>query len=105
MTKEKSLILAADDLQVGQHVAIHSWRDDKKHWLGDALEIKAVCLPYLVVKFVSVKEWPSVTLDTRQVNLMQVSPEFVAAQRGGYPTDLGTAFLSQSSQVEEPHDD
>ena len=59
-----SLILAADDLQVGQHVAIHSWRDEKKHWLGDALDIKAVCLPYLVLKFVSVQEWPSVTLDT-----------------------------------------
>lgn len=105
MTKEKSLILAADDFQVGHHIAIHSWRDAKKHWLGDALEIKAICLPYLVVKFVSVQEWPSVTIDTRQVNLMAVTPEFVAAQRGGYPTDLGTAFLNQSAQTEEPHDD
>jgi hypothetical protein len=89
MTKDKSLILAADDLQVGQQVAIHSWRDEKKHWLGDALEIKAICLPYLVVKFISQQEWPSVTLDARQVNLMQVSPEFVTAQLGSYPTDLG----------------
>ncbi len=105
MTKDKSLILAADDLHTGQHVVIHSWRDDKKYWLGDALEIKAICLPYLVAKFVSVQEWPSVTLDTRQVNLMWVSPEFVQAQLGGYPTDLGTAFLSQPSQAEEPHDD
>jgi hypothetical protein len=105
MSKDKGLILAADDLQVGMAVAIHSWRDDKKHWLGDGLEIKAICLPYLVVKFVSVQEWPSVTLDTRQVKLMAVTPEFVAAQRGGYPTDLADAFLNQSAQAEEPHDD
>jgi hypothetical protein len=105
MTKNKSLILAADDLQVGQHLVIHSWRDDKRYWLGDALEIKAICLPYLVAKFVSVQEWPSVTIDTRQVNLMAVSPEFVAAQLGGYPSDLGTAFLNQSSEAEGPHDD
>ena len=105
MSKDKSLILAADDLQVGQHVAIHSWRNGKKHWLGDALQIKAICLPYLVVKFVSVKEWPAVTLDTRQVNLMTVTPEFVAAQLNSYPTDLGDAFLNQSAQAEEPHDD
>jgi hypothetical protein len=74
MTKDKSLILAADDLQVGQCVLIHSWRDGKSHWLGDAFEIKAICLPYLVVKFLSQQEWPSVTLDTRQVNLMQRAP-------------------------------
>jgi hypothetical protein len=105
MSKEKSLILAADDLHVGMAVAIHAWRSDKKHWLGDALQIKAICLPYLVVKFVSQKEWPSVTLDSRQVNLMAVPPEFVQAQLGGYPTDLATAFLSQSEKAEEPHDD
>lgn len=105
MTNEKRLILAADDLHVGMAVAIHSWRDDKKHWLGDALEIRAICLPYIVVKFVSVQEWPSVTLDSRQVNLMAVTPEFVQAQRGGYPTDLGTAFLNQSAQTEEPQGD
>ena len=27
--------------------------------------------------------WPTGTLDTRQVNLMPVTPEFVAAQVGG----------------------
>ena len=88
MTKEKGLMIQADDLQVGQHAAIHSWRDGKSHWLGDALETKAICLPYIVVRFVSQQEWPAVTLDTRQVNLMQVSPEFVQAQLGGYPADL-----------------
>lgn len=51
MTKEKSVILAADDLQVGQHVAFHSWQEERKHWLCDALEIKATRLPYLVAKF------------------------------------------------------
>ena len=102
MTKDKSLILAADDLHVAQHVAIHSWRNGRCHWLGDALEIKAACLPYLVVKFVSQQDWPSVTLDTRQVNLMQVSPEFVAAQLGGYPADL--CKMEPSPQAEQPHD-
>ena len=66
MHKDKGLILPTDDLQVGQHVAIHSWRDEKKHWLGDVLEIRAICLPYLVVKFILQEEWPSVTLDTRR---------------------------------------
>lgn len=31
----------------------------------------------------SQEQWPSVTLDTRQVNLMAVTREFVAAQLGG----------------------
>jgi hypothetical protein len=102
MTKEKSLILAPDDFQVGQHIVIHSWRDDKKHWLGDALKIRAICLPYIVVKFISQQEWPSVTLDTRRVNLMQVSPEFVQAQLNGYPADL--CKMQPNPQAEQPQD-
>lgn len=82
------MILAIDDLQVGQQVAIHCWKNGQTHWLGDALEIKAMCLPYLVVRFIAQEEWPSVTLDTRQVHLMAVTREFVEAQLGGYPTDL-----------------
>lgn len=93
-------MLRPDDLKSGQHVAIHSWLDEKKHWLGDALRIKAICLPYLIVKFITQEEWPSITLDSRQVNLMAVSREFVEAQAGGYPTDLATMLL----QPEPSHD-
>ena len=88
MSMSRGLLLQADDLQVGQQVAIHSWKSGKAHWLGDALEIKAINLPYLIVKFISQQEWPSVTLDTRQVNLMPVSREYVQAQLGGYCSDL-----------------
>jgi hypothetical protein len=92
------MILPIDDLHVGQQIAIHSWKNGKSHWLGDALEIKAICLPYLIVKFISQEEWPSVTLDVRQVNLMAVSSEFVAAQRGGYCSDLCKMTKSNSEE-------
>ncbi len=85
----KGLLLHADDLAIDTVCTIHSWHDGRHFWCGDALVVKAINLPSVVAKFVAQPEdWPSITLDLREVALMPVSPDFVEAQKGGYSANL-----------------
>lgn len=88
--RRNGLILYADDLQIGTAFTIHHWNDNKRRfWCGDALVVKAVNLPFIVAKFAAQpQDWPSITLDLREVALMPISPEFVEAQKGGYSANL-----------------
>ena len=80
--KKKGLLLAADDLEVGKYVAIHSVKgSNRAHpFFGHAGEIRAINLPFVIVKPVNNPEID--TLDVRYLNLMPVSDEFVRAQKG-----------------------
>ena len=51
--------------------------------MGQAVEIKAMQLPFLVGKVIADPNKGSATLDVRFLRLMRVSKEFAAAQAGG----------------------
>jgi len=76
----KSLLLAPDDLEVGKYVAVHSLKDSKQAlpFSGHASEIRAINLPFVVVK--PVGDYGIITIDVRYLNLMSISEEFVQAQ-------------------------
>lgn len=78
--KKKGLLLAPDDLTIGKYVAVHSVKgsDQAFPFLGHAAEIRAINLPFVVVKPVGHPEMD--TLDVRFLNLMPVTEEFVKAQ-------------------------
>lgn len=87
--RHNGLILHADDLETGTVCTIHHWHDGRHFWCGDCLEITAINLPYIVAKFAAQpNEWPSITLDLRELDLMPVSREFLAAQVGGWSANL-----------------
>lgn len=78
--KRNGLLLAPDDLEVGKFVAVHSVKgsDQPLPFFGIASEIRAIDLPFVVVKPVSSNE--TATVDVRYLNLMPVTDEFVQAQ-------------------------
>ena len=78
--------VAEEDLAAGQFVAVFNLKrrpHEPSPIMGQALEIKAVCLPYVVVKIVSDPSEPTVTFDLRFLNLMRVTKDYVDAQREG----------------------
>ncbi len=81
--KKRGIVLAEDDLEVGQRVCVYSLKrspDESAPILGQALEVKAICLPYIVGRLLSDPAKPILTLDCRFLHLMRVTKEFVAAQ-------------------------
>jgi hypothetical protein len=78
--ERKGLLLAPDDLAIGKYVAIHSVKgsDQAFPFFGHAAEIRAINLPFVVVRVVGNPEID--TLDVRYLNLMPVTEEFVQAQ-------------------------
>lgn len=84
--KRGGLILAEDDLEVGQYVCVYNIKrapDEGAAILGQSLKIQAICLPYFVGQLLSDPSEPVLTLDCRFLSLMRVSEEFVAAQQAG----------------------
>jgi hypothetical protein len=82
-SRKKSVILAPDDLDVGENVCVHSLKqnpDEGAPILGQSFQVKAICLPYIVGQLLSDAMKPIMMLDCRFLNLMRVSKEFVAAQ-------------------------
>lgn len=80
--KRKGTLLMADDLQVGQFYAVYGakYGDGPLPINGLAWQCKAINLPFVVGKLVIDPCMPSVTLDVRYHELMQVSEEYVKAQ-------------------------
>jgi len=82
----QGMILAEDDLELDQHVCVHSLKhnpEDTAPIMGQALQVKAICLPYIVGQLLSDSAKPTLTLDCRFLHLMKVTKEFVAAQETG----------------------
>lgn len=86
--RKGGLILAEDDLEVGQYVCVYNLKktDEGAPIMGQSLHIKAICLPYFVGQLLSDPSEPVLTLDCRFLTLMKVSKEFVDAQREGAKT-------------------
>jgi hypothetical protein len=84
--QKHGVILAEDDLEVGQHYCVYNMKQKPNHptpIMGQSFEIKAVCLPYVVAKLLADPSEPILTLDCRFLNLMRVTPEYVQIQREG----------------------
>ncbi len=79
-TPRKGLFVAQDDLTVGQHYAVVGCKchDNPVPVGGLAFKVLAINFPFIVGKLVTNGE--SLTLDTRFLNLMRVTDEYVAAQ-------------------------
>lgn len=85
---KRGIVLAEDDLEVGQHVCVYDLKrapDESAPIQGQALEVKAICLPYVVGQLLSDPAKPILTLDCRYLHLMRVTKEFVAAQQAESP--------------------
>jgi hypothetical protein len=80
MKRRKGLLLAADDLQVGQLVAIHHGTRQYRDFRGASLQITAINLPFVVARMVPRPDLPPFTLNVRDCVFMPVSEEFAAAQ-------------------------
>ena len=99
-SKLKGLLLAPDDLEVGQFIAVHSLKGSNEilGCFGMASEIRAINLPYIVVRFVSGGEIE--TMDVRYLNLMPVTQEFVQAQAPHRTTTAENGDLVNTGNAE-----
>jgi hypothetical protein len=81
-TGKKGLLVAADDLAVGGHYAVHSLKpapDEPLPVAGKSFKVLAINLPFFVGKMVS-DPTQTITLDVRFLNFMRVTPDYVKAQ-------------------------
>jgi len=82
-TRRVGLLVRPDDLQVGTHYAVYGIkhrRTDTHPVFGQAFQVKALNLPFLVGEIVS-DPAQHVTFDIRYLDLMAVTPEYVEAQK------------------------
>lgn len=88
-SKRNGVLLAEDDLEVGQHVCVFDLKrhpDEIAPIMGQSFQVKAICLPYIVAQLLSDASKPILTLDCRCLNLMRVTKGFVEAQEAGATT-------------------
>jgi len=107
-TKERKrggLILAEDDLSVGQYVCVYNLKQAPEEGaaiLGQSLQIQAICLPYFVGQLLSDPSEPVLTLDCRFLSLMRVSEEFVKAQQAGAKAMQPNPLTQPRKRKQEP---
>jgi len=91
-------MLSNVELEVGQKVTILEWNAREiqsggmfststrivrdRSWVGDAMTIRAISLPFIVVDALSYNKPTRRTLDTRELVLMELSDEFLAIKNG-----------------------
>lgn len=75
-------ILTIDELKVDQYITIHSWNNGDHSWVGEVLKVKAVQLPFIaVIEHQNHNDGGFISLDTRLLTLMELSPEYVEAMK------------------------
>jgi hypothetical protein len=81
-TPRKGLIVATDDLNVGEFYTVVGCKlhDNPVPIAGLAFQATAINMPFMVGKLVSDPNSPAVTFDLRYLNLMRVDMEYVKAQ-------------------------
>lgn len=82
--KKKGLLVYPDDLKIGEHYAVVGLKRSPNQPVGiagQAFELTAINLPFLVGKLAGDPSPSPVTLDVRFLNFMRVSPEYVQAQK------------------------
>jgi len=85
-SSQPGCLVAPDDLEIGQHYAVHSLRQNPGMPLpiaGEAFRLIAVQLPFVVGQLVA-QDAP-LTIDLRFINIMRVSEQFAVAQRPTTP--------------------
>jgi hypothetical protein len=72
-----------ENIEIGMWVTIESWKNGNvdRSYKGDPLKIISIDLPYIVVKTLN-RLLHAVSLDTREVNLMILSKDYVEALGG-----------------------
>jgi hypothetical protein len=88
-TRASGVVLRPDDLEVGQYVALYSFKpapNKPSPFHGQAVRVKAINLPYVVGQPTTDPSHAPVTLDVRFMNLMRVTEEFAMAQAIMTPT-------------------
>lgn len=78
--KNKGLLLAADDLEIGRLVAIHHGSRQYRDLRGASLQITAINLPFVVARLVPRPDIPPLTLNVRDCVFMPVTEDYAAAQ-------------------------
>ncbi len=79
---QRGCFVVEDDFSPGQLLAVHSIKgsNDPASIMGQAFTVKAVCLPFFTVSFVS-NPVEIMTMDTRYINVMRVSKEYAESQK------------------------
>jgi hypothetical protein len=74
-------ILSVDDMEINQFVTVHSSKitQDCIQSMGMAFQVKAINLPYIACQILG---GPSCVLDSRFVNFMRISQDYVNAITG-----------------------
>src|SRR5262249_29561575 len=80
MKRNKGLLLAPDDLEVGRLIAIHHASQDFHELRGTSLRITAINLPFVIARIVGHPENPPLTLNVADCAFMSVSDDYAAAQ-------------------------
>lgn len=78
------VVVAEDDLEVGEHYAVLGLKrgsDEPLQIAGMAFKLLAVNLPFLVGKLAYDPALTPLTFDARFVTFMRVTPDYVHAQR------------------------
>jgi hypothetical protein len=85
---KKSFILAPDDLSVGRYFAVVGCKDcdTPVNIAGQAFNVLAINLPFVVGKLVCAPDLPSMTFDVRHLNFMRVDKKYIQAQRPKKPS-------------------
>lgn len=74
-------IISAEKLTIGQFVTVLNWKRNDNSYKGNVLEIKAINLPFIVIKNLQYNEGSIFSkpfeLDTREVDLIELGKEYV----------------------------
>lgn len=82
--RRTGLIIEPDDLDVGMFYTVYGLKNGSDHPLpiaGLAFKLTAINLPFVVGKLTCDPNHAPLTFDTRYLNLMRVTSEFVDAQQ------------------------
>ena len=82
--RRKGLLIQPDDLQIGECYAVYGLKNGSEEPIqvsGMAFKLLAMNLPFLVGKLAAGPAHPPMTFDTRFLTFMQVTEDFVSAQR------------------------
>jgi hypothetical protein len=83
MMATKPTTLSPAEIKKGAWVSILEWHVHYHHersWVGDVLTVVSINLPFIACRIETQIRTPTVTLDTRIVELVELSDEFVFAR-------------------------
>ena len=78
----RSVIVQPDDLQVGTYYAVYGAKGihEPVPIAGEAFQVKAINLPFVVGRMVNPQAPPAVTFDVRYLDFMRITEDYAKAQ-------------------------